>query len=118
MNICLEDREGRRGVKSLGLSIPAPMTFESRLRKLVREAGNLSQRRNRRLSPNRFSMRRWWRTVRAIDVLPIPPAPTRAMELRPSARPTILSMRLLRPKQSLGGGGGAPPSILDSALVI
>ena len=48
-----------------------------------------------------------------MDVLPIPPGPMRASEVRFSAKPTILSIRSLRPKQALGGGGGGSPSMLD-----
>ena len=57
--ISLDDRHGRRGVKSSGFSIPAPIALDSRLRKWVRDAGNWSQRMNRRLAPNRFLMRSW-----------------------------------------------------------
>ena len=38
--ISLEDKNGRRGVRSSGFSIPAPMTVESRLRRWGRDAGN------------------------------------------------------------------------------
>ena len=116
MSISLEDRNGRRGVKSSGFSIPAPMTFESWLRRLACEGGNLSQRMNRRFSLNRFSMRLLWRTDRAIDVFPIPPAPMRAIDVRLSARPTIFSINSSRPKQAPGGGGGDSPSILVSMV--
>ena len=64
---------------------------------------------NRRFSPNRSWIRLWCRTVRATDVLPIPPAPTRATGSRFSASPTTSSINLSRPKQSLGGGGGNSP---------
>ena len=40
---------------------------------------NLSQRINRRSSPNRRLIRSSWRTVKAMDVLLIPPGPTRAI---------------------------------------
>ena len=109
MNISLEERKGRRDVRSSGFSTPAPNTLESRARKWAREAGNLSQRMNRRFLPNRPLIRLWWRTVRAIDVFPIPPAPMRAMGSRFSASRTTSSTRLSRPKQSLGAGGGNSP---------
>ena len=51
-----------------------------------------------------------------MDVLPIPPAPMRAMGARFSARPTIFSINLLRPKQALGAGGGDSPSALDANI--
>ena len=107
--ISLEERKGRSGVRSSGFSTPAPMALESRPRKWVREAGNWSQRINRRLSPKRSLMRWWCRIVRAIDVLPIPPTPMRAIGVRSSARPMILSISSSRPKQALGGGGGSSP---------
>ena len=97
MSISLEDRDGRRGVRSSAFSTPAPMTSESRRRKCVREAGNSSQRINRRSLPNRSLMRLSWRTVRAMDVLPIPPAPMRASGVRFPARLTILSINSSRP---------------------
>ena len=107
--ISLEDRNCRRGVRSSGFSIPAPMTLESRLRKWTGEAGNWSQRMNLRSSPNRSLMRSWSRTVRAIAVFPIPPIPMRAMGARFSARLMRPSLRPSRPKQVLGGGGGNSP---------
>ena len=48
-----------------------------------------------------------------MDVFPIPPGPMRAIGVRFSARPTISSITSLRPKQTLGGGGGDSPSMLD-----
>ena len=108
-NISLEDKDRRRGVKFSGLSTPAPMVSESLLRKLVRDGGNWSQRIKRRLLPNRPFMLSWWRTVNAMDVFPIPPAPTRAIGLRPLARSMIFSISSSRPKQALGGGGGNSP---------
>ena len=60
-----------------------------------------------------------------MEVLPIPPAPSRAMGVKFSTRPTIFPMRSLRPKQALGGGGGDSPrwmlenrQIVDLALLI
>ena len=44
-----------------------------------------------------------------MDVLPIPPVPTRAMGVRFSTRPTIFSTNSLRPKNALGDGGGDSP---------
>ena len=44
-----------------------------------------------------------------MDVLPMPPAPIRAIGVRVSANPTILSISSSRPKQILGGGGGNSP---------
>jgi hypothetical protein len=38
MNISFEERKGRRDVRSSGLFIPAPMTFEMRARKRVDES--------------------------------------------------------------------------------
>jgi len=67
---------------------------------------------NRRLSPNRCLTRSLWRTVKAIDVFPMPPAPMRAMGVRFSVRPTILSISSSRPKNALGGGGGNSPGTL------
>ena len=116
MNISLEDRNGRRGVKSSGFSIPAPMAFDNRLRRSARAAWNWSQRMNRRFSLKRFLIRSWWRTDRVMDVFPIPPAPMRAIEVRLSARLTIFSINSSRPKQAPGGGGGSSPSILDSKV--
>ena len=116
MNMSLEDRKGRRGAKSSGLSMPAPMAFESRLRRLACAGGNWSQRMNRRFSLNRFPMRSSWRTDRATDVFPIPPTPMRAIGARLSARLTIFSINSSRPKQAPGGGGGDSPSILDSKI--
>ena len=107
--ISLEDKKGRRGTRSLGLSTPAPMTSESLLRKWIRDVGNWSQRMNRRSSPNRCLMRSWWRTTNATDVFPIPPAPMRATGVRVSARSMIVSISSSRPKQTLGGGGGNSP---------
>ena len=113
MNISREDRKGRRGVKSWGFSTLAPTTFESRLRKLASAGWNLSQRMNRRFSLNRFLIRSSWRTAKETDVLPIPPAPMRAIGVRLSARPMIFSINSSRPIQAPGGGGDSP-SILGS----
>ena len=71
---------------------------------------------NWRLSPNRCLMRSSWRTVRAMDVLPIPPAPMRANGVRFSARLTSFSINSSRPKKSLGGGGGNSPGVLDANI--
>ena len=114
--ISLEDRNGCREAKSSGFSMPAPMALESRLRRWGNDAGNRSQRTNRRLSPNRFLMRSLWRTVSAINVLPIPPAPMRAIGSRCSARPMTFSISSLRPKQALGGCGGGSPCTLDANM--
>ena len=115
IKISLEDKNGRRWVRSSGFSMPAPMTLESRRRKCEREGGNWSQRMNRRLSPNRCLMRSSWRTVRAIDVLPIPPVPSRAIGVRRSAKSTISSTSSSRPKKTLGCGGGNSPGALDTS---
>ena len=64
---------------------------------------------NRRFSPKRALIRSWWRTVRATEVFPIPPAPIRATGSRFSASPTTFSTSSARPKQSLGAGGGDSP---------
>jgi hypothetical protein len=116
MSISLEDRKCRRGVRSLRFSTPAPMTLESRRRKLVSEAVNVSQRMNLRLSPNRCLTRSSWRTVRAMEVFPIPPAPMRAMEVWCSAKPTIFSIHSSRPKKTPGGGGGGSPYTLNTNI--
>ena len=109
INISFEDRNDRREARSLGFSTLAPITSESWRRKLAWEGGNLSQRMNRRLSPNRSFTRSWWRAARAMDVFPIPPVPMRAIGLRVSARSTIFSINASRPKQALGRGGGNSP---------
>ena len=109
MIISLEERKGRSGVRSSGFSTLAPIALESRLRRWVRDAGNWSQRMNRRSSPNRFLIRSWWRTARAMDVFPIPPGPMRATGVRSSAKPTTSSISSPRPKQTLGRGGGDSP---------
>ena len=44
-----------------------------------------------------------------MDVLPIPPAPIRATEVRLSAKVTTSSISSSRPKQALGAGGGSSP---------
>ena len=44
-----------------------------------------------------------------MEVFLTPPAPTRAMGIRFSARPMILPISSPRPKQALGGGGGNSP---------
>ena len=72
---------------------------------------------NRRLSPNRFLTRSWSRTVRAIAVFPIPPAPMRAMDARFSERPTIFSINSSRPKKDLGAGGGSSPGTLAGSVM-
>ena len=64
---------------------------------------------NRRSSPNLSLMWLWWRTVRAIDVFPIPPGPMRAIGVRFPARLMIFSTNSSRPKHALGGGGGSSP---------
>ena len=51
-----------------------------------------------------------------MEVFPIPPGPMRAIGVRFSARPTISSISLSRPKQTLGGGGGDSPRILDATI--
>ena len=40
INISSEERRGRKGVRSSGFSTPAPMTLDSRARKLAGEAAN------------------------------------------------------------------------------
>ena len=51
-----------------------------------------------------------------MDVFPIPPGPMRATGLMFSARRTIFSINLPRPKQALGAGGGDSPDMLDADL--
>ena len=110
ISISLDDRNGRRVVRSSGFFALAPITTESRLRKLAREGGNWSQRMNRRLSPYRSSIRSSWRTASAMDVFPIPPGPTRATGVRSEARQITFSITSPRPKQTLGGAGGNSPA--------
>jgi len=54
-----------------------------------------------------------WRTVRVVDVLPIPPAPIRAISVRRCAKRTIFSTNSPHPKNALGGGGGSSSGTLD-----
>jgi hypothetical protein len=51
-----------------------------------------------------------------MEVLPIPPAPMRAMEVRCSPKPTIFSIHSSRPKKIPGGGGGDSPGTLDANI--
>jgi len=51
-----------------------------------------------------------------MDVFLIPPAPMRAVNVRFSARPTISSINSLRPKQTLGAGGGDSPGAADAGI--
>ena len=44
-----------------------------------------------------------------MDVLPIPPVPVRAIDVKSSARSTIISTNSLRPKKTFGAGGGNSP---------
>ena len=46
------------------------------------------------------------------DVLPIPPAPIKAIGMRRCAKSMIFSINSLRPKKILGGGGGSSPGAL------
>ena len=48
-----------------------------------------------------------------MDVLPIPPAPIKAMGVEFSARLTTSSISSSRPKQAGDGGGNSPGGILD-----
>jgi hypothetical protein len=48
-----------------------------------------------------------------VDVLPIPPAPIRAIGVRREAKSMIFSINSSRPKKTLGGGGGSSPGALD-----
>ena len=109
ISISFEDKFRRKGVRSSGFSIPAPMALESRRRKWVWDAGNWSQRMNQRLSPNRSLMRSSWSAVKTTNDSPIPPAPIRAIDARLSARSTILWTNSSRPKKIFGGGGGNSP---------
>ena len=116
IKMSFEDRNGRREARSSGFSVLEPMALESRRRKWVREEGNWSQRMNRRSLPNRCLTRSSWRTVRAIDVLPIPPAPSRAIDLRSFAESMISSTKSSRPKKNPGGGGGDSPNGLGKEM--
>ena len=44
-----------------------------------------------------------------MEVLPIPPVPVRAIDVKRSVRSMIVSTNSLRPKKTLGGGGGNSP---------
>ena len=46
-----------------------------------------------------------------MDVLPIPPAPVRAIDVKRCVRSTIASTNSLRPKKTFGGGGGSSPGV-------
>ena len=48
-----------------------------------------------------------------MDVLPIPPAPMRAMDVKFLVRQMIFSITSSRPKQAGSGGGNSPGGILD-----
>jgi len=48
-----------------------------------------------------------------MDVLPIPPAPSRAIGVRRCARSTIFPISSSRPQKILGGCGGSSPDALD-----
>jgi len=49
-----------------------------------------------------------------MEVLPIPPAPIRAIGIRRCAKQTIFSINSSRPKKILGDGGGNSPGALDA----
>jgi len=51
-----------------------------------------------------------------MDVFPIPPTPIRAIGVRRSAKSAISSISSLRPKKSLGDGGGNSPGALDASI--
>ena len=44
-----------------------------------------------------------------MEVLPIPPVPVRAIDVKRSARSTTVSTNSFRPKKIFGGGGGNSP---------
>ena len=69
----------------------------------------LTQRMNRRLSPNRSLTRLRWGIAKATEVFPMPSTPRRAIEVRLSMRPTIHPISSSRPKQALRGGRGVSP---------
>ena len=71
---------------------------------------------NRRSPPKRCLIRMSLRTVRAMDVLPIPPGPMRANGVRFSARAVSFPINSSRPKKSLGGGGESSPGALDTNI--
>ena len=52
--------------------------------------------------------------VTAMDVLPVPPGPMRAIGVRFSTKPRISSIKLSRQKQALGARGVDSPGILDA----
>ena len=83
------------------------------MRTLVREAVNLTQRMNQRLSSNHSLTWPWWRTVRVTNLFPIPPPPMRATGFRFATR---LLMSSSSPIQALGGGRGDSPSMLDANM--
>ena len=96
-----------------GIYLLCVRSLRSRRRKWAHEAGNWSQRMNRRSSPNRRLIKPWWRTARAMEVLPIPPAPMRVVGIKFSARSNIFSINSSRQKKVLGGRGGDSPGTLD-----
>ena len=51
-----------------------------------------------------------------MDVLPIPPAPIRAIGARCFVNPKIFSINSSRPKKTLGGGGGDSPGTLGKNI--
>ena len=110
--ICCAVMNDRRGAKLVMFFIPAPMTVESRLRKLTTEVGNLSQQMNLRWSTNFCTICSWWRAVNATAVFPVPPAPTRALGVSSSGRQISSSIRVSRPMHARGGGGGDSPGPL------
>jgi len=116
--IGFEERNSRRGARLLGFVTPEPITIESRLRKWMSDVGNSSQRINRRSSPNFCLMNSWWRTVRAMEVLPIPPVPMRTRGVLVLTDPRISSTISSLPRNNLGAGGGNSPSVLSHRVRI
>ena len=95
--VCFEERNGRRGARLLGFVVPTPITMESRLRKWTSD--------DRDSSPD-FSLtssRR--RTVRELEVLPIPPAPMRTAEVPVLTNPRISPTISSHPRNNLGAVG-------------
>ena len=51
-----------------------------------------------------------------MEVLPIPPVPVRAIDVKRCVRSTIVSTNSLRPKKTFGAGGGSSPGVAGAAV--
>lgn len=63
-------------------------------------------------------MRSSWRAVKATDIVPIPPAATRAIGMRSSAKATARAINPSGPKKILGGAGGDSPVVLHANEIL